>query len=128
MRSCRWRLFAHHWSDVALALGIARAQVLNGLRDGRVAAIERIRQSRAIYGDATPVALAIDVWTDAEWIDARAGLTSVEQAQDNGVVAEAGATEAANDALHRDAVAAAQANLADLNQVRAAWNSAMEGL
>jgi len=115
-------------SNVALALGIAKAQVLSGLSEGQKLGIERIRQNRTIYGDAMPVAVAADVWTDAEWINARAGLTSVEQAESYGVAPDSGAEDVAKATMDRVPVAAAADNMADLAQVKAAWDSALAGL
>lgn len=116
-------------SAVALAVGVARAQVLNGLSEGQRQALDLIRANRAMYGDAMPVAVAADAWTDATWIESRAALCSVAQAESYGVEPDSGAADVAVATMDRAYVAAAEANLqANLADVTGAWEAALAGL
>jgi hypothetical protein len=116
-------------SDLAMALGIARAQILSAITEGQRDAIGLIRDNRAVFGEAMPVAVAADAWTGPEWIESRAALTHVDQALCNGVEPDGDAAEIADDAMNRTAVAAASEGIENnLGDITSAWEAALGGL
>jgi len=120
---------AQAMTDVGTTIAVARNQIMNPLTQGQRDAIEVIRANRAMYGDAMPVAVAADIWSDADWVASRAALASVDQAVSYGVQPDASAAGIVDDTMDRTAVAAAESGIANnLAGITSAWDAALAGL
>ena len=105
-------------------LANAFAQAAAGFTSAQRALLQRIHANRAQYNMPTGVAAAL--WNEADWLEARAALTHVRQAQEASLTADAGAQATVDDAMAIPDVATAKSNLGSgLAACRSAWDDAV---